>query len=102
MTLNELPKLCVLYFHADWCSPCKQVKPAVQRMKDEGVNVVEIDIEKDENAELVSFLQIYSIPAFSVIEDRKEILNQRGVIDLKKTKEIIELYKNSDLYQVEE
>jgi thioredoxin-like negative regulator of GroEL len=61
----------VFYFTADWCQPCKKVKPIVEDMKKEGFEFQMIDADYEQL--LVKRFEIKSIPTFILIEDGKEI-----------------------------
>ncbi len=58
----------VLYFTADWCNPCKKVKPIVEEINQDSVvkfKIVDVDSEID----LAKSFNIQSVPTFILIED---------------------------------
>ena len=63
----------VLYFTADWCQPCKKVKPIVEELNREYLpgmfQMVDVDIEK----EMAQTFQIRAVPTFVLFENNKEI-----------------------------
>jgi len=73
------------YFSAAWCGPCKQFKPIMQELSDEGYNIEFID--GDENREVAIKYNIRSIPTTVIEEEGKEINRLLGV---KSKEEIIE------------
>jgi|TARA_R110002020_G_scaffold116349_1_gene266749 thioredoxin 1 len=73
------------YFSATWCGPCKQFKPIMQELSDEGYNIEFID--GDENRDLAIKYNIRSIPTTVIEEEGKEINRLLGV---KSKEEIIE------------
>jgi thioredoxin 1 len=73
------------YFSATWCGPCKQFKPIMQELSDEGYNIEFID--GDENRDLAIKYNIRSIPTTVIEEEGKESNRLLGV---KSKEEIIE------------
>ena len=73
------------YFSATWCGPCKQFKPIMQELSDEGYKIEFID--GDENRDLAIKYNIRSIPTTVIEEEGKEINRLLGV---KSKEEIIE------------
>jgi thioredoxin 1 len=62
------------YFTADWCAPCKKVRPIVEEInKDSTVKFKIIDV--DSEMELVKAFEIKSVPTFIIIKD-SEIVNK--------------------------
>jgi len=39
----------VKYFSATWCGPCKQFKPIMEEIANEGYSVMFIDVDEEEN-----------------------------------------------------
>jgi thiol-disulfide isomerase/thioredoxin len=66
----------VFYFTADWCPPCKKVKPIVEDMKKEGFEFQMIDADYEQL--LVKRFEIKSIPTFILMENGKEISRISG------------------------
>jgi thioredoxin 1 len=66
----------VFYFTADWCGPCKKVRPIVEELIKDGYSfqVIDVDIEK----ELVQKFQISSVPTFILFKDEKSIKRISG------------------------
>ena len=65
------------YFSAAWCGPCKQFKPIMQELSDEGYDREFID--GDENKEVAIEYNIRSIPTTVIELDGKEINRLVGV-----------------------
>jgi thioredoxin-like negative regulator of GroEL len=77
----------VFYFTADWCQPCKKVKPVVEDMKKEGFEFQMIDADYEQL--LVKRFEIKSIPTFILIEDGKEINRITGAKTRQELEEFI-------------
>ena len=65
----------VLYFTADWCNPCKKVRPIVEELNRESADTTFLFIDADEERELVENFEVRSIPTFIKLEDGKEGLS---------------------------
>jgi thioredoxin 1 len=66
-------------FYADWCGPCKAMKPVVHELANDlqgRLQVVEVNV--DENRALASRYNISSIPCFIVVKDGKEVTRRTG------------------------
>jgi thioredoxin 1 len=63
----------VYYFTADWCGPCKQVRPIVEELNRDQSEVKFQIIDVDSEGELARRFEIRSIPTFVLIEDGQEI-----------------------------
>jgi thioredoxin-like negative regulator of GroEL len=67
----------ILYFTADWCNPCKKVRPIVEEInRDSIIKFLFIDI--DTELSLAEDYEVRSIPTFILIEDGKEIKRISG------------------------
>jgi thioredoxin len=72
-------KLVLMDFYADWCGPCKTMKPIVRELANEyrgQITVLEIDV--DESPGLARQYNVRSIPCFVVTRDGKEINRRTG------------------------
>lgn len=76
----------IFYFTAEWCNPCKKVRPIVEDMKKEGFNFQMIDVDYEK--ELVKQFEIKSVPTFILFENSKELNRISGA----KTKDELEKF----------
>jgi thioredoxin 1 len=63
----------IFYFTADWCNPCKKVKPIVEELNREqteaNFQMIDVDIEM----ELAKSFEVRSVPTFILMKDGIEI-----------------------------
>jgi thioredoxin-like negative regulator of GroEL len=78
----------VFYFTAEWCQPCKKVKPIVEDMKKDGFQFQLVDVDYEQF--LVKQFEIKSVPTFILLENGKEINRITGT----KTKKELENFIN--------
>jgi len=80
----------VLYFTADWCNPCKKVKPIVEEINKDSVIKFQI-IDVDSEIEFAKRFEIMSVPTFILMDDGKEVArligaqNKESLLDFIKT-----------------
>jgi thioredoxin 1 len=69
--------IAVYYFTADWCAPCKKVRPIVEEInKDSQIKFKVIDV--DSEMDLVRAFEIKSVPTFIAIKDGEVIKRATG------------------------
>lgn len=81
-------------FYAEWCGPCKMMKPIledVKAMKGEKVRVVKVDVDKHQ--ELAAYYQIQSVPTLMIFKDGKQLWRQSGVLQAKELSELLTQYE---------
>jgi thioredoxin-like negative regulator of GroEL len=83
----------VLYFTADWCNPCKKVKPIVEEMNRESTTRFQL-VDVDSEMELVKRFEIRSVPTFILIEDGKEVKRTTGAQTRGQLEEFVNYEKN--------
>lgn len=79
----------VLYFTADWCNPCKKVKPIVEEMNKDSITKFQM-IDVDSEMELTKKFEIRSVPTFILIKNGTEIKRTTGA----QTREQLEAFVN--------
>jgi len=77
--LNSDKKVLV-DFNADWCGPCKMIKPMIEEIaeSDDEIKVVSINI--DDEDELSEKYNVSSIPCLIIFDKGKEIKRNVGLI----------------------
>jgi len=83
----------VFYFTADWCNPCKKVRPVVEEINRESINKFKI-IDVDSEMELVKRFEIRSVPTFILLKDGIEIKRITGAQTREQLEDFINYEKN--------
>lgn len=68
----------VLYFSAEWCNPCKAMKPIIQKFEENHSDVEIVKIDADNELALVKKYGIKSIPTFILLDTDEEEINRHG------------------------
>lgn len=81
----------VLDFYADWCGPCKVMKPIFADLEEEYEGKVEFEsVDVEENGALASKYQVMSIPTFVILKDGEEVVRRMGAMTKETFKNWIE------------
>jgi len=59
----------IIDFWAEWCGPCKKMKPILEELESE-FNIVIGKVDADESADIASKYNVSSIPTIIVFEDK--------------------------------
>jgi len=73
--------LQLLDFYADWCGPCKVMKPIFDEIDKDYVGKVEFKkVDVDAEPALASQFGVMSIPTFVILKDGKEVSRKIGAM----------------------
>lgn len=76
IVLNSKGKILV-DFNANWCGPCRILKPILEEIADK-YNIVSVNI--DDEDELADTYSVSSIPCLVLFENGKEVKRNIGLI----------------------
>ncbi|MBX7182951.1 MAG: redoxin family protein [Bacteroidia bacterium] len=74
-------KIILVDFYADWCVPCKKMKPYLDEISTEMAATVQvIRINADDNVELMKELKVDALPVLKVYSKGQETWNNIGFV----------------------
>lgn len=69
----------VIGFYAQWCAPCKRLKPAVERIQaDVGDSVMFVRVDVDEAPNMLAKYGVRSVPTHILLVDGEEVARLSG------------------------
>ena len=80
-------------FFAEWCGPCKMMKPVLEELKKKmGNKIIMLKIDIDKNISLSSEYRIQSVPTLVLWKQGEIIWRQSGALSLNELEQILSSY----------
>lgn len=74
----ESEQVVLLDFFATWCGPCRMIGPIIEQIAEEMPSVKVGKIDVDQEGDLASRFQIFSIPTLIVMKDGEVVQKATG------------------------
>jgi thioredoxin len=73
-------RLLLLDFYADWCPPCKELAPILEKIaKEQSATVAIYKIDIDRNRELSDSFRITGIPHVAFVKNKENVFSLTGL-----------------------
>jgi len=89
-------RLLILDFYADWCPPCKELFPVLEKIGKENSNIVTIyKINIDRHSELANSFRVTGIPHVAFVKNKENVLSLTGLYPKKMYLKVIQQYSEN-------
>lgn len=80
-------------FYAEWCGPCKMMKPILEELKTQvGSKARIIKIDVDKNQTIANLFQVKGVPTLALFKSGELKWKQAGVVQVEYLRRVIEQY----------
>lgn len=80
----------LLHFTADWCQPCKKIKPMIDYFIKDNPDIIYRKIDIEEDFDIAKDFDVMSIPTLIVIKDGKLYNRHTGMATPEKIASLFE------------
>ena len=90
-------RLLILEFYADWCPPCKDLAPILEKIaKEKSATVAIYKIDIDRHRELSNSFRVTGIPHVSFVKNKENVFALTGLYPKTTYLKVIEQYTQPD------
>ena len=89
----DTDKIVLVDFFAEWCGPCKVMKPILDKLKEivgDQYRIIKVDIDK--NQSLAVKYKIQSVPTLVIFKKGEILWRQSGVMQADQLKSLLDSY----------
>ena len=100
-TLISTNRLILAEFYADWCGPCRAIRPSLERLvltMSDRVSIIYIDTQVYEHLELVRRYNIVCLPTLMLFMRSECLWRESGVIHYDRLCGIVHRYSFVESY----
>ena len=95
-------KLTIVDFWAEWCGPCRMLKPILHKIAEENLDIQLLTVDVDQNQDLATEYDINSIPAvfffknWEIVDNFIGVIPEEGILEKIKTLKVSENNINNE------
>lgn len=88
--LLQTEKPVLIDFYADWCAPCRAMKPILEDLKTRiGEDVMIYKIDVDRNPGIAEMYQIRSIPTLMIFKNTEAVWRKSGIASVTELQKVL-------------
>jgi HEAT repeat protein len=87
VAIGRQPVAVVLDFTAEWCGPCRQMKPIVAKLLREGLPIVAIEL--DNHPEVAAKFEVQSVPTYLAVKGDEIVGKQVGTTSERELRKLV-------------
>lgn len=80
----------LLHFTADWCQPCKKIKPLIDDFISQNPDIIYSQVNIEEEFDVAQHYNVMSIPTLIVIKDGSVTGRHTGMATAEKIKDLFD------------
>ena len=91
-----------MHFTAEWCGPCKAMKPIIGQFREQNPDIEYRSVDIDQDPDLAKALNVMGVPTFIAYVDDKQHTSHTGALNLARLKNLFpedgqQIFKTSDM-----